>query len=558
MGRSTRSVQSVGRMNDEYDVLELEFFRYAVESVVEELEISITRTAYNVLVYEYKDYCVGVVTKDFRLLSQSRHNLPIFLADLGEPVRDAVEIIGEDRIEPGDVFLTNYAPVQGQHLNNMVAATPVYTGGEIVGYIAVRMHWSDVGGSNPTSLTWAATNILQEGVQYRGTKIMSRGEIVPEALATIQANSWSPTVVTGDLMAQIGALQLGAQRWQERLAGRWDTATTELLIEQQFAASARLSRAKVAELPDGEYVATVDMDDSGASGTDPLKLKVTIKVTGDRMVVDLSDLPPQVARPVNAGATGGALSTMRVGFKSLLAPDRPADEGLFAPLEVVIPPGTVLSADGTAPMSWYNITLPTMIDLFLRAIGEKLPDRVPAGHHGAFWSVSLAGQFDNGEYWTYLVGSNGGFGASAEADGFGPLRTLMHGDNPDIPMEIIEAQYPVRFHGHRILREAGGAGLHRGGPGLERVVEVLQDSQLSTTIDRTVNPAWGLAGGEPGQPASIDVRVPGDEDSRPWGKVAPTSVPAGTMLYLRGGGGGGWGQPSPDGAAAGKRSDAGS
>jgi N-methylhydantoinase B/oxoprolinase/acetone carboxylase alpha subunit len=135
-----------------------------------------------------------------------------------------------------------------------------------------------------------------------------------------------------------------------------------------------------------------------------------------------------------------------------------------------------------------------MIDLFLRAIGEKLPDQVPAGHHGAFWGITLAGQYDNGEYWTYLVGANGGFGASAGADGFGPLRTLMHGDNPDIPMEMIEAQYPVRFHCHRILREAGGAGLHRGGAGLDRVVEVLEEAQLSTYIDRTVNPAWGLGG----------------------------------------------------------------
>jgi N-methylhydantoinase B len=539
MGQSARSLGPL----KVHDALELEFFRYAVESVIEELEISITRTAYNVLVYEYKDYCVGIVTKDFRLLSQSRHNLPLFLADLGVPVKDAVEVIGVDRIEPGDVFLTNYAAVQGQHLNNVVAATPVYTGGEIVGYVAVRMHWSDVGGSNPTSLSWAATSVFQEGVQYRGTKIASRGRIVPEALATIQANSWAPAIVTGDLMAQIGALQLGARRWAERLASRWDVADTESLIEQQFTASARLSRSKIAGLPDGEYVATVAMDDSGAPGTEPLELKVTITVAGERMAVDLSDLPPQVRRPVNAGATGGALSAMRVGFKSLLAPERPADHGLFEPLELTIPPGTVLSAVGDAPLGWYNTTLPTMIDLFLRAIGEQLPELVPAGHHGAFWGLTLAGQRDDGTYWTYLAGANGGFGASAEADGFGPLRTLMHGDNPDVPMEIIEAQYPVRFHGHRILRQAGGAGLHRGGAGLERVVEILEDSQVSTYIDRTHNPAWGLAGGEAGKPAAILMRLPGSDEWAPQGKTAPTLVPAGTTLCLRGGGGGGWGTP---------------
>ena len=140
-----------------HDALELEIFRYAVESVVDELDINITRTAYSELVYEYKDFCVGLVTRDFRLLGQSRYNLPIFLADLGGPVRDCVAVIGADRIEPGDVFLSNYGPANGQHLNNVIAATPLYVDGEIFGYVAVRMHWMDVGGSNPTSLSWPST-----------------------------------------------------------------------------------------------------------------------------------------------------------------------------------------------------------------------------------------------------------------------------------------------------------------------------------------------------------------------------------------------------------------
>jgi N-methylhydantoinase B len=125
----------------------------------------------------------------------------------------------------------------------------------------------------------------------------------------------------------------------------------------------------------------------------------------------------------------------------------------------------------------------------------------------------------------------------------------MHGDNPDVPIELVEAQYPVRFHRHRILRDAGGAGLHRGGAGLERIVEILEDAQLSTYIDRTRNPAWGLAGGADGQPASIRIRLPGSDTWEPRGKTAPTTVPGGTLLHLCGGGGGGWGAVPGDAAA---------
>jgi N-methylhydantoinase B len=525
------------------DALELEIFRYAVESVVEELEINITRTAYSELVYEYKDYCVGLVTRDFRLLSQSRHNLPIFLADLGRPVADAVSVIGPHRIEPGDIFLSNFAAVNGQHLNNVVAATPVYVDDEIAGYVAIRMHWTDVGGSNPTSINWASTSIHQEGVQYRGTKIVDRGDIVPEALATIQANSWMPKVVTGDLMAQIAACKLGVRRWDERVASRWSARGMDALVDAQFAASTKLARSRIAELPDGEYAASVSMDDSGREGTEPLALAISIQVEGERMVVDLSDLPPQVNAPINAGATGGALSAIRVAFKSLLAPERPADEGLFEPLELIIPPGTVLSAEGDAPMGWYNTTLPTMIDLFLQAIGSRCPELVPAGHHGAMWGIVITGQAADGERWVWLSGSNGGFGATAHADGFGPLRTLMHGDNPDVPIEIAEARYPLRLHDHRILRDAGGDGLHRGGAGLERIFELLEPAYVSTFLDRTRNPGWGMAGGEPGRPAEIHMRRPGSTEWEPQGKTQPTLLPAGTLLRLRGGGGGGWGDP---------------
>ena len=268
------------------DALELEIFRYAVESVVDELDVNITRTAHSPLVFEYKDYSVGIVTGDFRLLSQSKYNLPIFVADLGEPVRDAVEVIGLDRLEPGDIFITNFAPPNGSHLNNVISASPVFDSeGRISAYVTIRTHWPDVGGLEPGSISWAARNILHEGVQYRGLKIVSRGELVPEVWRR-SANTWMPDLVTGDVMANVAACTLGATRWQEQVARRWDFDQIERLVEAQFAASARLSRAAIAELPDGEYRASCETDDSGLPGTPPLLLCVRVVIDGERMLVD--------------------------------------------------------------------------------------------------------------------------------------------------------------------------------------------------------------------------------------------------------------------------------
>ena len=157
----------------------------------------------------------------------------------------------------------------------------------------------------------------------------------------------------------------------------------------------------------------------------------------------MSGLPAQVETPINAGVFGGARSVVRVALKSLLAPERPADHGLVEPIEIVIPPGTVMSAENGAPMGWWNQLVPTMIDLIFRADGDGAPEWVPAGHFAALNVLGLSGvDKDRGWYLMYAP-SHGGFGASSEGDGFGPLMTLMHGDNPRIADEILEARYAV-------------------------------------------------------------------------------------------------------------------
>jgi N-methylhydantoinase B len=526
------------------DPVEIEIFRYAVESIVDEIDIAITRTAYTPLVYEYKDFCAGVLTSDFRLLGQSQSNLPIFLADLGEPVRDAVAIIGAGELAPGDVLLTNYGKVSGQHLNNMIAATPVYgAAGALAGYVAIRTHWPDVGGSTPGSLGWGARSVLQEGFQLRGLRILRGGRIVPEALATIQANTYMPEMVTGDLMSQTAACVLAARRWTERIAARWTDGQVQDFAEAQLAASARLAARRVAELPDGEYEASCWTDDSGAPGTEPLKLTVRLIVEGERMTADLSGLPPQVAAPINAGRTGGATSAMRVAFKSLLVPEQQTDQGLFDPLTVSMPDGLLLSAVGDAPLAHWNTTMPSMVDLFLKAIGQRLPERVPAGHHGSMAGISVTGRRPDGTWVQYIDTGNGGFGASAHASGYGPLKTLMHGDNRGIPIELVESRHPIRYHGLRLRHDAGGRGRHRGGPGIERSFELLEPLTLNVGLDRTGDPPWGLTGGEPGKPGEITIKRPDDAEWTRLTKVSDLELPPGTLVRQLTAGGGGWGTP---------------
>jgi N-methylhydantoinase B len=232
----------------------------------------------------------------------------------------------------------------------------------------------------------------------------------------------------------------------------------------------------------------------------------------------------------------------------LFAPERPADEWLFDPLKIEIPDGTLLSAVGDAPMGFWNTTTATMVDLILKAVGSRAPELVPAGHHATLGMCSFAGRDAKGRTWVLPDSGSGGFGGHSQGAGYGPLRTLCHGDNRGFPVELMEERFPLRVLSYRLWRESAGDGAFRGGFGTERLIRVLDEVTLQTSLDRTVQPPWGMAGGTEAVPGSIEVQVPGDETWLPVKKVTGYALPAGSLVRQRHAGGGGWGTRTTESA----------
>jgi N-methylhydantoinase B len=154
-----------------FDPIMLEVIRSLLVAIMDECEINLSRTAFSPIVYEVKDYCIGLLDKTGRTIAQSRGSVPTFMADLGDPVADGLEIYGADGIHPGDVLIMNYSDVCGQHLNNIVIYVPVHHDGELIGFVASRAHWTDVGGRISGSVCTDSTEIFQEGLQLRTLKV---------------------------------------------------------------------------------------------------------------------------------------------------------------------------------------------------------------------------------------------------------------------------------------------------------------------------------------------------------------------------------------------------
>jgi N-methylhydantoinase B len=112
------------------------------------------------------------------------------------------------------------------------------------------------------------------------------------------------------------------------------------------------------------------------------------------------------------------------------------------------------------------------------------------------------------------------------------------------PIEALERTFPLRVLRYRLRRGSGGAGRERGGDGIERDLQVLEDCTVSLITERRASQPWGLFGGEPGAPGENWLLPQGAEDR---GERIPDKctirLRAGDVVRMCTPGGGGWGRP---------------
>ena len=525
------------------DAIALQVVKQRLIAVPNLIEKNVERTSFSLLVQEYKDYAVGFVDAQGRLVAQSRHSLPAFVANaLGLAVRAGLRELGEDEMHEGDVLIVSEAAVLGKHINDVVAYTPVRAEGVLVGFFAVLVHWVDVGGAVVGScFSPSTTDVFQEGTQFPTVKLVSRGRRVRDIFRIIEVNTRFPKLLMGDLEAQLGGCAMGHDMVQEIVA-QYGVDSVLAAIDEMFHDADRAMEKALRALPEGTYRASSFLDDDGVRTGVPIRVDVAVTIRDGRMIVDLSGLSEQLAGPFNAGREGGAVAVARMAAKFLFAGSTPVNEGDFQRIDVEIPDGRFLSARPDAPVGGAGNTSATVVDTIVSALAPALGERVPAGHHGIYGTHTVTGRLAaTGERFLVLDAMSGGWGAFADRDGPGPFRSMTHGDVRDVPVEIQEANYPYRIEAKRLRVDSGGPGRFRGGPGIEKVYSFQQDLTLLAKLDRLGCPPWGVQGGRPGQ-------SPRGELVRAGGEHLPVTkgqwpVGVGDVARILSGGGGGYGDP---------------
>lgn len=522
------------------DPITREVINASLLAYADELTNNFWRTSYSYMNYEMRDYAAGLVDPQGHLIAQSRLTHPAFTADLGFVVKAAIDELGDDVIEEGDVIISNDAESQGQHLNNVVVFIPFMLDGKPFAYSCLRAHWQDVGGGTIGSGATNSTEIFQEGIQLNAIKVHRRSRPDRNILRIIKHNTRFPEIVLGDLNAQIAACKIGVRRMGE-LVARYGRESVEQAITEGWDMAERAVRNVLAAIPEGVYRAESFLDDDGVEFDKPVAIVARIEVRSDRMIVDFSDTSNQVKGSLNSGFFGGAMNVARIAFKCLTAPHLPANEGCFRPLEVVCPPGKLLHAVSPAALGDWAVPFATVLDTVFRALSSAIPDRIPAATRGDARGVVLAGfNEQNRKFFTVHFPHFGGHGARSFRDAPAPRCAIQQGNMYTVPVEVNESKYPLIIERYEMRTDSGGVGKHRGGLGTETVGYMHIDATVQNKMIRSRCLPWGLHGGGDamGNEAYV-IRPDGSRERVP--RTDRFELPAGHRVVMLTGGGGGYG-----------------
>jgi N-methylhydantoinase B len=493
----------------ELDPVALQVITGALRAACEEMGAVLVRSAHSANIKERRDCSTGLFDPAGEMVMQAEH-IPVHLGAMPA----AVEAVLDCDHEPGVSWVLNDPYAGGTHLPDITVVTPAFTDdGELLGFAASRAHHADVGGRVPGSMPADSKTLDEEGV------VISPRVLDDDAIAELAGQMRQPAQRRADLRAQLAANRVGGMRLRE-LAERVGTEQLREATAAVLDYAERRTRACIEELEDGEREA-VDVLES-AEGD--LELRLTATVKGDELTLDFAGSAEQYDGNLNcplAVTRSACLFAVRV----LTDPDIPPSAGAYRPITVTAPEGSLLNARSPAAVAGGNVeTSSRVADLVLRAFGRAVGQ-------GTMNNVTLGT-----EDWTYYETLGGGQGACPDADGPSGVHVAMS-NTLNTPVEALELEFPLRVTEYAMRRDSGGAGAHRGGDGVIREVEALEDMTYSLLTERRRHPPPGADGGANG---ACGRNLVAGEEVEP---KASGTLRAGDRLRIETPGGGGHGAP---------------
>jgi N-methylhydantoinase B len=526
------------------DPVTFEVLRSAFVTIVDQMAEQILRTCHSFVMYS-RDFSSGLCDAEGNTVAQGNQDLAAQVGTLHFTAKAVLDYFGDD-IHPGDVFAINDPYRGGTHFSDVRIVRPVFVEGRLIGLAQSNGHWSDIGGSVPGSFDVSLRDYYGGGVRITPLRIVDRGEPRRDVIELLVSNTRAAEDTAGDLEAQTEATRV-AERELTRLCERYGTDVVVDAMAETLDYVERLTRRRIASLPDGtwETVDHLDFDPDRDEGLLPVRVKMTIE--GDHVHYDLSGSHPAIANLYNA-SYGGSFSGA-VGGTKLFFPDIPLNSGFYRAVTCDAgPEGSVVNA--VPPYSVSGMLMP--YDRVMNAIVELwshlVPERAMAcSYCNEYLQVGgNDGRRSGSPFFMWYDWLVGGWGARNGRDGIGPGAGMFGPGLASQPVEGQERLSPVVVDEFVIQTDSGGPGRYRGGCGVRKAATLTAAEQtvLSYICERERSIVWGIEGGLPSLPQGLELeREPGGEAEYLGAHFSNVPVPPGARFSRPSAGGGGLGDP---------------
>jgi N-methylhydantoinase B/acetone carboxylase, alpha subunit len=505
----------------------------AMDAIVDEIAYTVLRTARSEIVKDVMDYSAAICDREGRMVAQAK-TIALHLGAIPEAMEAVRLRYGRD-LQPGDAVILNDPYEGGMHLPDIFMFVPFFYQGEIEGYCVVICHHTDVGGRVPGSNASDSTEIYQEGLRIPVLKLYRAGQVDDTVERVIARNVRVPDRVLGDLRAQYAAAKVGV-RELTALFDRYGREQARTYFAELLDYAERLTRDEIRRWPKGTFKFVDYIDDDGLS-PDPIPISVTLTVHDDHVSVDYTGSAPQVRAAINS-TLSYTKSCTYLSVRCALAADVPNNAGVFRCVDIHVPPGSVLNPVEPAAVAARALTGYRVFDAMLGALAQVVPGRIPAAGEGGNTVFCMSGKDDANKPYIIVDMICGAWGARPDADGIEAITNASQ-NLSNTPVEVLEAQHPVRVEAYELQPDSCGAGRYRGGLGIRRSYRALADDVLlQLRADRMKFRPYGLNGGGAASPAANILERAGEPPRHLPSKVNMTIARGDVITHIQPGGGG--------------------
>jgi N-methylhydantoinase B len=523
------------------DPFTLEIIKNAFIVANEEMFRAWARTAKSPVIYEVLDFAVAITNSEGDLIAEAP-GVPGFSGVLDFAVKEVLEK-WKHNLAPGDVIINNIPYNSGTHLNDVTLVAPIFYKNELIGFTATKGHWSEVGGMAFGSWNPHSTEIYQEGLQLPCVKLYENGKPNKDIIDIIITNSRLPDYTLGDMESQVASMRVATRR-VIGLVEKYGLGKVLVAMKKIIEDGEKLALLKLSELPKGTFEAEDYIDGAIAATNEPVYVKVKVTITDREFIADFTGSSKQVPSPINSPFPVTVAGVKEL-FLAITDPHAHPNSGLFRPVRVIAPKGSVFHPIRPAPTSTFWEAMSMATDLVWKALAPHIPDKLTAGHFVSIIATIVGGINDKtGEPFAIVEPQPGGWGAGYDMDGTSGLVACGDGETYIASTEVYEKNFPILVERYLLNTQDGvGHGKYRGGFGVIREYRILNSQALVTIqVGRHDFPPWGVNGGLNGSGNKVVIIRQGEEP-REVRRLTAEVFKKGDLISIRTSGGGGWGDP---------------